>query len=249
MNVYMTGLIYLTGCGKDVRAYATKAPGHHASLWIEASALNEAATQWWPDLRREPRVVDKEDVIEFVIPGPAMVRFPGEGKADCFNLDDGLPKLQTKKKKKKAGEEDAGFEVNPATAVTNAEVEILGGSIRPRSAGSATLVEWITEPGLSIVIESKTAGSGTITLMTGDADVVFGNMHELPEAHGEKDHNRGNHVPYFGYLNPDPTVTVYSVSAKSPGNADPLHGSTSKALKFFSTGGCWCGNGTPCCCG
>src|SRR5688572_3755374 len=127
----MTGLIYLNGCNQDVMlAYAPTAPGHHASLWVEAPQLNEGATQWWSDFRHPARIVDGVGVIEFKIPNAAVIQFPGEGAVDCSGLEDGLPKLKKKKKKKKDGDPDdpvQEFDVDPQTPEASTDVTMLGG--------------------------------------------------------------------------------------------------------------------------
>ncbi len=250
----MTGLIYLNGCNGDVRAYATQAEGHHASLWVEPDDLNESQTSWWEGLRRDPRSVGKDQmVIEFEIPGPADIKFPGSGEVTCSGLEDGLPKLKKQKAKQKADDPDEpvqAFQVTPGAALTNAEVAVEGGSITPRRFKEVTLVEWtITDPGLAIVVTSRDdpADSRTITLNNADAEVLFLNMHELPEKHGEQDTRAGDHVHHHQNLNPDPSVTVFAVDAKAPGRVGQLASVRSAALNFIRDGGCSCGSSTCCC--
>jgi len=251
VKVYMGGLIYLTGCGDDVRAYAPKEKGHHASLWIEALALDAGQTTWWPGLRHADRMVGNVAVVEFEIPEGAEIWFPGEGEVDCKYLEDGLPKL--KMKKKKANDDDLDhpeedFEVDLNTAQVNAVIDIREGKIRPRSTDKDTLIEWtIQDPGLAIV--AKLANdTKTITLNSAGADVVFLNSHDLPDIDGEQDAFSGNHVAAFRNLNPNANVKAYPVAAKDPKRAKPFNNSSSSALVFIANSGCTCGAGTPCCC-
>lgn len=254
MKVYMGGLIYLTGCGGNVRAYAPKATGHHASLWIEGPSLNEAATQWWPGLRHPGRDVDGVALIEFKIPERSVIQFPGAGNVQCVNIEDGLPKLKMKKKKGRnldPNAQEADFHVDPATAQTNAEVEMYGGTVTPRRLGKRGLIEWtITDPAVTIVVASRDnpGDSRTITVTNDQAAVMFLNAHDLPDVHHEKDVLRGEHVVAFKNLNPDPTVGVYPVAAKVPGSVGQLTNIDLAHVKFLKNSGCSCGAATPCCC-
>lgn len=248
MKVYMGGLIYLTGCGGDVHAYAPYGPGHHASLWVDAEALNEDQTTWWPELRRAPRTVGHAEVIEFVIPRPAVVAFPGAGQTDCRDIEDALPKL--KKKKRRTGpldEAEEEFHVDPDNAQTNAVVALQGGFLTAGRAGNFGLIEWtITDAGVAIVV-ARGNDSGTITLNDDDEAVMFLNSHALPEGHGERDLLRGEHVGLFRNLNPEPDMNVYAVAAKEPGRVRQFASSWPPGM-FVVNSGCTCGNGTPCCC-
>jgi hypothetical protein len=224
MLVFMTGLIYFNGCNEAVkRAYATDATesGHFASLWIDADLVEESGTDWWDD-SRETHDVDGVDVVEFRIPDPAEIWFPDEGDAmSCIDLDGKLAKL---KKKKQDGTEEE-FDVSPA-AQAIAEVTLRGGEIRPLRYKNMGLAQWTLAhpPSLAItaVLKDDASESGTITLKTADAEIVFSNTHNLfdVDKKTKEDAHAGDHVALFIALSPEPNVTV--VSKKPTGSVGQL---------------------------
>jgi hypothetical protein len=249
LKVYLTGLIYFNGCNQDERrVFAPDVRGHHASLWLEASQLNEGETQWWTGSRKS-RDVEGVQVIEFRIPAPATITFPDEGNTvSCDDLENKLPKL----KKKKQDEPDEDFDVDLENAQTIAEVTISGGDIRPLRFNKIGLVQWtIANPsGLQITAELKGNASetGTITLNTGEAEVVFLNTHDLPDEDDEVDVLHGNHVALFIKLNPKSNATV--VSQKAKGSADKLKNKDAPAaLNFLRKIDFTCGDTPGCCTG
>lgn len=250
MRVFITGLIFLNGCQEaEKRAYAPdgRDEGHFASLWIEASQVEESATNWWP-LSRETRTVEGVDVIEFRIPEPVNIEFPDDGNAvTCFDLDELLPKL----KKKKPDESEEDFEVDPATAETIAEVTIGGGEIRPWRFKNMGLVEWTIEhpsgPQIIAVLKGDASESRTITLNApAEAEIVFSNTHNLFEIDKKtkKDALAGSHVALFIKLNPEPNVTV--VSKKLPGSVGQLK-SDNPILNVMRKSAHTEGETPPCC--
>jgi hypothetical protein len=255
MKVYMTGLIYLTGCGGNVRAFAPKATGHHPSLWVDALSLNANATQGWPDSQRITRTLDGVEFIEFQVPVPSVITFPGADEDTiCVDIEDGLPKLKKRAKKTKDDDPDEpeqDFQVDPKAREISAVVEMKGGTVRPRRHKDDSLVEWTTEPGLTIIVTplGNNGDARTITVTSAATEVLFSNMHDIPDEEGEKDALAGDHVSLFKKLNAEPNVDVYSVIAKVPGRAGQLTGNDlhAAALKYVANGGCSCGR-TPCCC-
>jgi len=254
MKVYMTGLIYLTGCGRSVRAFAPKTTGHHPSLWVDADSLNKDATKGWPDSQRITRTLKTVEFIEFQVPVPSVITFPGAGVTNCVDLEDGLPKLKKRPKKAKDDDPDEpeqDFQVDPNAALISAVVEMHGGTVRPRRHENESLVEWTTEPGLMIVVTplDNNVGPRTIAVTSAATEVLFSNMHDIPDDDGQKDVFAGDHVSLFKKLSPELNVDVYSVAAKVPGKAGQLTGNDvhAAALKYVANGGCSCGK-TPCCC-
>jgi hypothetical protein len=241
LNIYMAGLIYLNGCDQEVkRAYAPDGTGddppHHASLWITAADLDQE--NWWSG-QKISHPVNGDTVFEFRIPEPSTLWFPDDGNAaDCYDLDEGLPKL--KKKKQDGTEED--FDVDPANAETIAEVTIRGGEIRPRRFKDITVVQWtITAPPtrqITAVID-ETGEPRTITVKN-PAEVIFANIHDAGAP------NPGDHVDVFRKLNSVEAGAVL-VSTKARGSVGHLDASI-VALNFIRPMAKGEGDTPGCCC-
>lgn len=242
IDVYMAGLIYLTGCDEVAkRAFAPDGrdydPPHYASLWIAEDDVEQ--DNWWSGATdKQSRSIDGVTVIEFRIPSPAKLWFPDPGDGvDCYDLEDGLAKL----KKKNPDDSEEDFEIDPPNAITIAEVAILGGEIRPRRFKDITVLQWTIgdTPTRQITAVLNATGEPRTITVADSAEIVFTNIHD-PSIH-----TPGDHAAVFKKLNPAQAGATL-VSKKARGSVGHIDGQNG-ILNFIRPAARGEGN-TPACC-
>ena len=257
LKVYVVGLVYFDGCnGPERRAYApdgrTWDPPHFASLWIRESAVNWNATTWESTLHHYdvqgggPPV--SGNVREFRVPDRSTISFPDTiDPVGACNLDAGLPKL---KKKQNPGAPEVDFDVDPANAEILAQFRLRGGNIAARRFGPMGLVEWTITNHAALQISVVVNGSSDVQTITispsaaGDAEVVFANMHVIPDDANKDDRASDHHIELLKRLNLANAGVI--LLTKPPGSVGQLD-TDNLFVRFLRSVG-YSDGSTPNCC-